>query len=129
MKLALQCPTKLRYELDKEHYYNGDEKNSFLAALAEGGIQVGELAKLYFQGGVECKEGGYEASLAETTDFLKSGEKILFEAALRDGFKFIRVDVLEITDDEIRIIEVKSKSLEGDSDAQFFNTKTVDSQW
>ena len=128
-KVALHCPTKLRYELDSKQYFNGDERNPFLAALAEGGIQVGELAKLHYQDGVECRESTYEASLSETTRLLEAGHRVFFEAALRDGFKFVRVDVLEITDHEIRIIEVKSKSLEGDDGRQFFNTRGVDGAW
>ena len=43
----------------------------------------------------------------------KAGEPVVFEAALRSGFKYIRVDVLQITEHEIRVIEVKSKSVVG----------------
>ncbi len=48
--LALECPTKLFYIGEKE-YANQSLEDSFLAALAEGGFQVGELAKQYFPGG------------------------------------------------------------------------------
>ena len=46
-KLALNCPTKLYYT-KKEHEY-GDQCNVdlFLQSLADGGFQVGELAKFY----------------------------------------------------------------------------------
>ena len=42
-KQALECPTKLFYT-GKPGYLNNSLDNSFLAALAEGGYQVGALA-------------------------------------------------------------------------------------
>jgi len=48
-KLALECPVKLFYT-GKEDYANSKLEDSFLMALAEGGIQVGELAKQYYPG-------------------------------------------------------------------------------
>ena len=49
-KLACECPAKLYYTAKKE---NTDKKNTdpFMSSLAEGGFQVGELAKLHFPGG------------------------------------------------------------------------------
>ena len=49
-KLGMECPTKLFYTKKKE-YLDSKMDDSFLAALAEGGFQVGELAKLYHPGG------------------------------------------------------------------------------
>jgi len=50
-KLAVECPRKLFYTGKKE-YLDKSRDDSFLAALAEGGYQVGELAKLMYPGGV-----------------------------------------------------------------------------
>lgn len=44
-KLAAECPTKLSY-VGKSDYVDRSANDSFLAALAEGGYQVGELACL-----------------------------------------------------------------------------------
>ena len=44
-KLAEECPTKLFYT-GKKDYPDKKGEDPFLAALAEGGFQVGELAKL-----------------------------------------------------------------------------------
>ena len=49
-KLATECPTKLFYT-GKQEYANTSLENPFLEALAEGGFQVGELAKQYLPGG------------------------------------------------------------------------------
>jgi outer membrane protease len=49
---ALDCPTKFYYH-ENEEYKSKLEDDEFLQALAEGGLQVGELAKLYFIGGYD----------------------------------------------------------------------------
>jgi len=46
-KSALECPTKLYYSGKKKEYANQMAENEFMMALAEGGFQVGELAKYY----------------------------------------------------------------------------------
>lgn len=46
--LALGCPTRLYYTNKKNEYADASIDDSFLAALAEGGFQVGELAKFLF---------------------------------------------------------------------------------
>ena len=46
-KQALECSTKLFYN-KKVEYANLSNEDSFLQSLAEGGFQVGELAKFYF---------------------------------------------------------------------------------
>jgi hypothetical protein len=51
-KVGHDCPTKLYY-LDDKRFANSNDENAFLQALAEGGFQVGELAKMYFEGGHE----------------------------------------------------------------------------
>ena len=53
-KLAAECPTKLFYSSNKA-YKNTNSEDSFLAFLADGGFQVGELAKLMYPGGYEVK--------------------------------------------------------------------------
>jgi hypothetical protein len=53
-KLAVQCPTKLFYVNKPHSYRNAMDEDSFLAMLAEGGYQVGELAKLMHPQGVEA---------------------------------------------------------------------------
>ena len=56
-KLGLECPNKLYYT-GKKDYANKKNENPFLEALAKGGFQVEELARLYYPGG-HLLEGGY----------------------------------------------------------------------
>ena len=45
---SLGCPRKLYYAVHKEHYDNTNSDNDFMRSLAEGGIQVGALARHYY---------------------------------------------------------------------------------
>jgi hypothetical protein len=47
IKLAPECPTKLFYSGKPHLYQNLKKEDSLLALLAEGGHQVGELAKCF----------------------------------------------------------------------------------
>lgn len=49
-KLAVTCPTKLYYAGKPEQFADSHADNAFLTALADGGFQVGELAKLMYPG-------------------------------------------------------------------------------
>ena len=47
-KLAVECPTKLFYT-GKKKYRDLKQEDTFLQALADGGFQVGEFAKLQYR--------------------------------------------------------------------------------
>jgi len=121
-KLALECETKLFYAKKKEY---PDQKidDSFLESLAEGGFQVGELAKMYHPGGVEVAYGSYDDMINQTNELLKKDKVIIYEATIRYNNLLIRADVLVKDGNIVDLIEVKAKSFDGtDSDA-FLNKK------
>jgi hypothetical protein len=80
-KLGLECPTKLFYT-GKSEYVNQRLEDPFLLALADGGFQVGELAKCYCQGGFDIKTSDYSEALAQTHELLKGDNVTIFEAAI-----------------------------------------------
>ena len=43
--MALECPTKLYYSTHSKEYFDKNQNNDFLKALADGGFLIGELAK------------------------------------------------------------------------------------
>lgn len=108
-KLALDCPTKLYYTGKKE-YANRKDDDDFLQALADGGFQVGELAKLYYPGGIEISEKDPLSAVERTKELLRNEKIILFEAAIVFEDLLIRTDILVKDRKSIRLIEVKSKS-------------------
>jgi len=118
-KLATECPTKLFYT-GKEEYPDRSADNTFLAALAEGGFQVGELAKVYNPGGHDVKALDYEAALAETNALLELENVTIYEAAVRYKNLFIRIDVLRKRGNVFDLMEVKAKSF---ADAEAFRAK------
>ena len=129
-KLALECPTKLFYTRKKE-YPDIRQDDSFLQALAEGGFQVGELAKCYFPGGHDIKELDYKKSLDETNKLLQQDNVIIYEAAIRFENLFIRADILVKTGNLVKLIEVKAKSYDENDDLDFMNAKgsKISTKW
>ena len=88
-KSALECPTKLYYYGKKKEYANQMAENEFLMALAEGGFQVGELAKYYHPCCTEIGHCGhnikvlkYHESLEETAKYIHAENVILYEPAV-----------------------------------------------
>lgn len=121
-KLAMECPSKLFYTGKKE-YANHNLEDPFLASLAEGGFQVGELAKAYFPGGHDIETLDIEEALQETYQLLKQDHCIIFEAAIKHHNLFIRVDVLIKEGNHIKLIEVKSSSADAYTEDLFINAK------
>jgi len=78
-QMALDCPTKLYY-VDKVEYANQSLEDPFMDALAEGGFQVGALAKCYFPDGIEIKEREIEKAIQQTSELLSKDHVIIFEA-------------------------------------------------
>jgi hypothetical protein len=50
--------------------------------LAEGGYQVGELAKCQFPEGVEVEATDHQSALAQTKRLLQQDRAVVFEAAI-----------------------------------------------
>ncbi|MEO8805815.1 MAG: DUF2779 domain-containing protein [Burkholderiaceae bacterium] len=111
-KLAVQCPTKL-YFVGKPEYQDNSIGDSFLAALAEGGFQVGELARLMYPEGHLVEDADHEAAVARTKALLLQENVTIFEAALQAQNYFVRVDILRKQCQRIDLIEVKAKSWDG----------------
>lgn len=118
-KLANECPTKLFYTAKEDVYADQALEDPLLAALAEGGFQVGEFATALFPGG-ECVGAlEYEEALAHTAELLARDEVVIFEPAFLWEGMFVRVDILVKSGEQIQLIEVKSKSCKGADEAQF----------
>ncbi|MRR56625.1 MAG: DUF2779 domain-containing protein [Deltaproteobacteria bacterium] len=121
-KLAAECPRKLYY-VGKPEYLDRSIEDSFLAALAEGGYQVGELACLMHPGGVRVDDLDHQKALEQTAALLKQDTVTIFEAALAVDTLFIRVDILRKVGKSIELIEVKAKSYSAKKDGDFRGAK------
>lgn len=128
-KTALECPTKLYYYGKNKEYSNLLDSDEFLQALAEGGYQVGELAKLYYPGGHDIKELDYEESLIKTNELLKQENVIIFEAAVTFENFFVRVDILKKTGNKVELIEVKAKSINPSKDTFLLKSGFISAKW
>ena len=111
-KQALFCPASLYYYYDDEKYANQNNEDDFLQALADGGNQVGDLAKVYYdiQPDADIKETGYAAPLKRTKELFKLEDVNIAEAAFKWKNCFVRADIIEKKGNQINLIEVKAKS-------------------
>ena len=109
-KLATECPTKLYYASKPKEYKDTMQENAFLAMLAEGGYQVGALAKLRYPNGIEIEEKSHAEAYATTLEYLAQENVVLFEPAILVGDFFIRIDILVKKGNYFELIEVKAKS-------------------
>ncbi len=109
-KLAIECPTKLFYCGKPNEYQDNSLDDSFLQSLAEGGFQVGEMAKLLYPGGHEITTKVHQEALDQTAKLLRQDTVVLYEPAFLFKGLFIRVDILVKTGNHFQLIEVKAKS-------------------
>ena len=109
-RMACECPTKLFYTKKKTYKDNGLE-DPFLAALRDGGFQVGELARQYYGQGVLIDTLDEAKALQLTAAEMQKPNALIFEAAFLYQNLFIRADIVQKTEKSVRLIEVKSKSI------------------
>lgn len=121
-KRGLECATKLHY-IGKPGYLDTSLDDSFLAALAEGGYQVGALACVMLDGGELVADASHEAQLEHTHALLARDEVTIYEAALQAEGLFVRVDILRKRGRRIELIEVKAKSYDPARDGDFRGAK------
>ena len=130
-KVAYECPAKLYYHEQPKVYGNNNRDNEFLKALAQGGFQVGALAKLYYPDGIDLEGLKTDEAIAKTEELLKRDKVTLFEAAIQTGPFLVRVDVLVKDGTQISLIEVKSSSFDSSKHGDFFKKRDpgVDGDW
>ncbi len=130
-KLGLECVTKLYYTKKSEEYADNSLDDPFLMALAEGGFQVGELAKYMF-----CEDPVADAITVDTLDYkdalrrtnemlARPGKVVIAEGAFVYNNLFIRADIVVKEGNRIDLYEVKAKSFEGEGEeAEGINKET-----
>jgi len=110
-KLAVECPTKLFYSSKQSLYKNIKHEDSFLRMLADGGFQVGELAKVIYKDAQEISTKDPKEALEITKKLLAENENItLLEPAIEFENLLVRIDVLIKRNNTFELIEVKAKS-------------------
>ena len=110
-KTARDCPAKLYYK--KLRYPSNDDENPYLAFLADGGYMVETMAKILFPDGIEVGNwSDPEKAFAETVDHIGSGDVALFEPTVIHGDYLARVDILVREGNILKLIEVKSSSVD-----------------
>ena len=113
-KVARTCGTKLYYK--KLRYPSKQDDDPYLEFLADGGYMIETIAKLLFPEGREIEFDSNESAVELTKQALKSDMVTLFEATLMFGQLLARVDILEKRGNQFRLIEVKAKGFDSETD-------------
>lgn len=124
----MQCKTKLFYE-GKPEYANQSIDDPFLLSLAEGGFQVGALAKCYFPGGHEVETKNPVEALRLTDELMQQRDVVIYEAAFLNGNLFVRTDILVKQGNRLEMIEVKAKSFDQQKDTFLNKNGAVSGGW
>jgi hypothetical protein len=131
-KTGHDCANKLFFMQDSD-FASINEENAFLSALADGGFQVGELAKLMHPEGVRIQTIDKEDAKNLTSKLMSSDIVTIFEAAFGFGPLFIRADVVRKAGSSLHLMEVKSKTFDSErhSECGFFTKKRdkIDADW
>ena len=112
---ARTCATKLYYK--KLRYPSLEDESPYLEFLADGGYMVETMAKLLFADGMEL--GNWEEpdlAFKDTTRALEAGSGTLFESTVVHNKLLARIDILRSEGDTLRLIEVKSSSIDSGVD-------------
>ena len=133
-KQGLECPNKLYFSNNKQVFHNVKNNDPFLQALASGGFQVEEYARLQYPGGVlvdaPYHENNYQDLANQTSELLKQENVVIYEAAFYFDDLFIRTDVLVKKGTHIQLIEVKAKSINPSQPHNFVGkSKKLVSSW
>lgn len=113
-KEALNCPARLNF-YQNDGYANQNQTDDFLKALADGGFQVEELAKIYHDVPPENDLDGLDTS-DKTDELMKLENVTIAEATFKWGKCSVRADLIKKTGNKIKLIEIKAKSWGGEKD-------------
>ena len=129
-KQALTCPASMKYYHDSDEYANQNNSDDFLQALADGGNQAGDLAKVYYgiaQGSAnDIDVLDYETARRRTDALMLLDEVNIAEAAFSWGNCFVRADIIEKKGKVINLIEVKAKSWDPRKDSFWMKKAKVE---
>jgi len=114
-KVARTCPAKLFYK--KNRYPSLFDENPYLRFLADGGYMVEKMAKLLFEDGIEMEFWGEpEKAFDETTKIIETRDNVvMFEPTVIHGRYSARIDVLSKVGNLLKLIEVKSSSIDSEA--------------
>lgn len=106
---ALQCHKSLWLHKNKPEFKNSSLEEE---SLFTTGLTVGDYAKQLFPGGIEVEftSNDFASMIKKTSDLIKQGVDVIYEAAFKENGVFAMADILCREDDAWNIYEVKSST-------------------
>jgi hypothetical protein len=115
--MARTCATKLYFK--KLHYPSLLDDDPYMEFLRDGGFMVETMAKLLYPDGREIGNwDNPEKAFEETHGALAAADCTLFEATVINGKMLARHDILQRFGKTLRLIEVKSSSVDSVEDGE-----------
>ena len=115
-KLGLECPNKIYFSNNTKVFNNIKKEDPFLEALASGGFQVEEYARLHFSDGELIDDpydgDNYQWFHDKTKELLQKEKTTIYESGFLYESLFVRSDILVKSSNQIKLIEVKAKSFD-----------------
>lgn len=115
-KLGLECPNKIYFSNNAKVFNNIKKEDPFLEALASGGFQVEEYARLHFSDGELIDDpydgDNYQWFHDKTKELLQKEKTTIYESGFLYESLFVRSDILVKSSNQIKLIEVKAKSFD-----------------
>ena len=107
---GLQCPKSLWLYKHKPELRSVPDASQ--EALFDTGVQVGDLAKKLFSGGVEIAfdPEDFDGMIRKTKELIEAETEVIYEAAFKERGIFAMADVLVRKDDGWEMYEVKSST-------------------
>ena len=107
---GLQCPKSLWLYKHKPELRSVPDASQ--EALFEAGVQVGDLAKRLFPGGVEIAfdPDDFDGMIRKTKELIEAGTEVIYEAAFKERGIFAMADILVRKDEGWEMYEVKSST-------------------
>ncbi len=107
---GLQCPKSLWLYKHKPELRSVPDASQ--EALFEAGVQVGDLAKRLFPGGVEIAfdPENFDGMIRKTKERIDAGMEVIYEAAFKERGIFAMADILVRTGEGWGMYEVKSST-------------------
>ena len=107
---GLQCEKSLWLKKKKPGVLQAPDDSA--QAVFDTGTSVGELACELFSGGkrIEFDGSSFDEKIAQTENFIKNGEKAIYEATFCFDEILVMVDILQVVDGKLIINEAKSST-------------------
>jgi len=129
-KSGLVCPVQIKHILNRPTLPRRSLGDEYMRMLEEGGYMFEKLVRIYYPGeDMYVPKETHEKAFARTLEHITKGDCTLHEATFTFNGLMARSDMVRVRGSIVDIIEIKSASVEADSEGNTDNSCLLKSQW